>query len=147
MARPGTGAGATEGPGAGPDIRAERVPSPHKRNFSIDGSMLQEPLLPRWLLAAVSALVALALLLLILWFALFKPQIKSTAQNQVNKQLTANGITPVTSSGASKTGSGAGRLVRRRCRRRQRIGRWWRRLHRDHPGHRRQIPAGRAARR
>ncbi len=86
----------------------ERVPSPHKEEISTDGSLLQEPLLPRWLLAAAGALVALAVLAAILWFALFKPQVKSTAQNEVNKQLAANGITPVNPSKGSKTGSGGG---------------------------------------
>jgi hypothetical protein len=86
----------------------ERVPSPHKEEISTDGSMLQEPLLPRWLLAAIGALVALAVLLAILWFALFKPQVKSTAQNEVNKQLAANGITPVSGTNGSKSGSGGG---------------------------------------
>ena len=44
----------------------------------------------------------------ILWFALFKPQVKSTAQNEVNKQLAANGITPVNSNSGAKPGSGSG---------------------------------------
>ena len=86
---------------------AETIPSPHKAEISTDGSMLQEPLLPRWLVAALGALIALAVLLAILWFSLFKPQVKSTAQNEVNKQLAANGITPVGSTTGSKSGSGA----------------------------------------
>ena len=93
---------------------AEPPASPHKAEISTDGSMLQEPLLPRWLVAALGALVALAVLLAILWFSLFKPQVKSTAQNEVNKQLAANGITPVGSksasgaNGSSPSGAGAG---------------------------------------
>lgn len=102
--RPGPAAG----PAAFPGDLADRVPSPHPAELSTDGSMLQEPLLPRWLLAAVSALVALAVLLVVLWFALFKPQVKSTAQNEVNKQLAANGITPANSSNGAKSGSGGG---------------------------------------
>jgi hypothetical protein len=108
--------GAASGPGtarvavpvaeARPVGLAETVPSPHKAEISTDGAMLQEPLLPRWLLAAVGALIALAVLLAILWFSLFKPQVKSTAQNEVNKQLAANGITTVGSTNASKSGSG-----------------------------------------
>jgi hypothetical protein len=69
--------------------------------------MVQEPMLPRWLLAAVGALIALLLLLLILWFSLVKPQIHSTAQSEVGKQLAANGITPSQSS-PSSSGSGKG---------------------------------------
>ena len=73
--------------------------------------MLHGPLLPRWLLALAAALIALAVLLLILWYVLFRPQIRSTAQNEVNKQLTANGITPVSSTGSKgggTTGSSSG---------------------------------------
>jgi hypothetical protein len=44
-----------------------------------DGTMLQEPLLPKWLLPALLVLAALALL----WFFLLKPQIESTAQDAV----------------------------------------------------------------
>ena len=44
-----------------------------------DGTMLQEPLLPKWLIPALIALAALALL----WFLLLKPQIESTAQEAV----------------------------------------------------------------
>jgi hypothetical protein len=87
---------------------AVRAKSPHKEEISAEGSLLQEPLLPRWLLAAVGALLALAVLAAILWFALFKPAVKSTAQNETNKQLAANGITPVNSSKGSKLGSGSG---------------------------------------
>jgi hypothetical protein len=99
--------------GRPPTTGAAVVPkpsTPHKEEIFADGSMLQEPILPRWLLAAAAALVALAVLLVILWFALAKPQIKSTAQQQVNKQLTANGITTSTTtpSGKASTGSGGG---------------------------------------
>jgi hypothetical protein len=97
------------GPPAPPGMAAaaRRPPSPHREEITTDGSMLHGPLLPRWLLALVAALVGLAVLLLILWYALFRPQIRSTAQNEVNKQLTANGITPVSSTG-SKSGGGTG---------------------------------------
>jgi hypothetical protein len=92
-------------PGAATAPMPIRPTSPHKDEIVTDGSMLQEAMLPRWLLAALAALVALAILLVILWFALFKPQIKSTAQAEANKQLAANGITPVSGAG-SKTGGG-----------------------------------------
>ena len=90
---------------------ARRPPSPHREEITTDGSMLHGPLLPRWLLALAAALIALAVLLLILWYVLFRPQIRSTAQNEVNKQLTANGITPVSSTGSKgggTTGSSSG---------------------------------------
>jgi hypothetical protein len=89
-------------------VAPARPPSPHQDEIYADGSLLQGPLLPKWLLWLAGAIVALAALLLILWFALFRPQIRSTAQNEVNKQLTANGITPVTSSGGGKSSGGGG---------------------------------------
>jgi hypothetical protein len=96
----------------GPAVAPPSPPSPHPKEIFADGSLLQGPLLPRWLLALAAALVGLAVLLAILWFALFRPQIRSTAQNEVNKQLAANGITsavPVgNSKGGSKTGTSGG---------------------------------------
>jgi hypothetical protein len=47
-------------------------------------------------------------LLLILWYALFRPQIRSTAQDQVNRQLSANGITPVSTGATGSKGSATG---------------------------------------
>jgi hypothetical protein len=72
--------------------------------------MLQRPLLPRWLVTLVAAVVGLAVLLVIIWFALFRPQIRSTAQNEVNHQLAASGIAPVSAAGASKSAGHAGAL-------------------------------------
>jgi hypothetical protein len=95
-------------PVGGPADASVGAPSPHRDEIFADGSMLQQPMLPRWLLAVAAAVVALALILALLWFVLFKPQIRSTAQNQVNKQLTANGITPVSTSGGNKSGNGSG---------------------------------------
>jgi hypothetical protein len=85
-----------------------RPASPHQEEIFADGSMLQGPMLPRWLLWLAAALVALAVLLVILWYALFRPQIRSTAQTEVNKQLSANGITPVGSTGNKPLGSTTG---------------------------------------
>jgi hypothetical protein len=112
-ARPGRPADATPPSGTSPAmataVAPARPPSPHPDELFADGSLLQGPLLPRWLLWLAGAIVALAALLLLLWFVLFRPQIRSTAQNEVNKQLTANGITPVSTSGGGKSsGSGGG---------------------------------------
>jgi hypothetical protein len=89
-------------------VAPARPPSPHQDEIFAEGSLLQGPLLPRWLLWLAGAIVALAALLVILWFALFRPQIRSTAQNEVNKQLAANGITPVSTSGGGKSSRSGG---------------------------------------
>jgi hypothetical protein len=80
--------------------------SVHPAQLSADGSMLQEPILPSWFWKVVVAIVALAIILVILWFALVKPQIKASAQNQVTKQLAAAGITPPSSSGNGSKAAG-----------------------------------------
>jgi hypothetical protein len=48
---------------------------------TVDGILLQEAILPRWLLKALAALLALAILAAILWATLVHPAIKSAAQN------------------------------------------------------------------
>jgi hypothetical protein len=77
---------------------------PHPPAVTTDGSLVQQPMLPGWLLKALAVLVALAVLLVILWFALFKPQLRSTAKDEVNKQLAATGL--ITSSKPSSGSSG-----------------------------------------
>ncbi len=46
----------------------------------VDGTLLQEPVLPAWLLKALLALAILAALLVALWFAVLKPTIHDTAR-------------------------------------------------------------------
>ncbi len=60
------------------------------------GTLLQEPILPKWLLKAVLALLALLLVLFILWKTLLKPQVESAARavaieevDQVEEQVAA----------------------------------------------------------
>jgi hypothetical protein len=74
--------------------------------ITLDGTMVQEALLPAWTLKALAGLVALALLGLILWLTLVKPQIKSAAKDQVNHQLTAAGISVPASTSPSSAASG-----------------------------------------
>ncbi|HEY0806657.1 MAG TPA: hypothetical protein VGD84_16405, partial [Pseudonocardiaceae bacterium] len=69
------------------------VVAPHNvEPVNADGAMVQQPLLPRWLLPALAALLAVILILVVLWFTLFKPVIASTARaeaQQQNQQLAA----------------------------------------------------------
>ncbi len=67
--------------------------SVHPPSILLDGVMLQDPILPSWILKALLALLLLAIAAVILWFNLLKPQIQAAAQNQVTKQLAAAGIT------------------------------------------------------
>ncbi len=89
---------------------AAPVASPHQAETFVDGSMLQESILPSWIFKALAALVALVVLAVILWFTLLKPQIRQTAKNEVKNQLAAAGITSTSSvpSGSGGGGSGSG---------------------------------------
>ncbi|HEY4331851.1 MAG TPA: hypothetical protein VGM78_04755, partial [Ilumatobacteraceae bacterium] len=51
--------------------------------LQVDGTMVQSAILPKWFWKAMIALLALILLLVILWFTLVKPQIKSSAKAAV----------------------------------------------------------------
>jgi hypothetical protein len=82
--------------------------APHPPKTRADGSMLQEALLPRWVMAAIAALIALAVILAILWFAFLKPQIHDTAVNEAKKQLADAGLTPASSTSGSGGGAGTG---------------------------------------
>ena len=57
--------------------------------ITVDGSMQQEALIPRWLLPALIGLLALLILLTILWFTLLKPAISSAATQAVAPQASA----------------------------------------------------------
>jgi hypothetical protein len=57
--------------------------------ITVDGSMQQEGLIPRWALPALIGLVALLLLGAILWFALLKPTITSAATAAAGTQASA----------------------------------------------------------
>lgn len=54
--------------------------------LNADGSMVQRSLMPGWLIPAVAALVAVALVLTVLWFTVLKPAVQSTAQAEAEKQ-------------------------------------------------------------
>jgi hypothetical protein len=51
--------------------------------IAVDGAFLQEALLPKWLLPALLAIVALALI----WFFLLKPEIKTQARDAVKQPI------------------------------------------------------------
>ncbi|HEU5003807.1 MAG TPA: hypothetical protein VFW71_13685 [Actinomycetota bacterium] len=53
----------------------------------LDGVMLQESILPPWFMKALAAVLALAVLAVVAWLALVKPQIKSAANTAVAAPL------------------------------------------------------------
>src|SRR5256885_4637777 len=54
----------------------------------LDGELVQQPLLARWVVPAAAAILALLILGTVLWFTLLKPTIKSAATEAVNAQAT-----------------------------------------------------------
>jgi hypothetical protein len=56
----------------------------------VDGTMLQEPVLPRWFWKAVLAALLLLLVLVLLWFTVLKPTVESAAKDAVAPALAAN---------------------------------------------------------
>jgi hypothetical protein len=54
--------------------------------ITTNATMVQLPLLPKWLLPALAALVVLAGILIALWFTLFKPAVTSIAQEATQQQ-------------------------------------------------------------
>ncbi|MFI9381354.1 hypothetical protein [Kutzneria sp. NPDC052558] len=55
---------------------------------SADGAFIQNQLLPKWLLPALAALLALIILAIALWFTVVKPEVQSTAKQAAQEQVT-----------------------------------------------------------
>jgi hypothetical protein len=53
----------------------------------LDGTFLQEPLVPKWVPRLIAALLAILLALAAIWFALLRPTIRSTAKNAIKKPV------------------------------------------------------------
>jgi hypothetical protein len=83
--------------------------------ITVDGTMQQEGLIPPWLLPALIGLAALALLLVVLWFVVLKPNIQSAATAAVAPQTsslqaqvnTLKAQTPATTGGGGGGATGA----------------------------------------
>jgi hypothetical protein len=72
-----------------------------------DGAMVQEALVPRWLVPALAALAALALILLVMWNTLFKPAIQDAAKDQAKKTLAATSKKANDAAAAANKAAGA----------------------------------------
>ncbi len=57
--------------------------------IAVDGTMLQEPLIPKWLPKALLALLALILALIALWYFLLRPALEAAAEQAVEEELAA----------------------------------------------------------
>lgn len=90
-------------PAAAPPVAAAAVPE------AVNGTLLQEAMLPPWLIKAVLAILALILLLWILWITLFKPTVQSAAKDAVAAPLASlndkvDALTPTTTGGGGGGG-------------------------------------------
>lgn len=62
--------------------------------LAVEGTLLQEAILPPWFLRALVALAGLLVLAVLLWLFVLRPSIESTAREQTEDMLAAVGITP-----------------------------------------------------
>lgn len=78
--------------------------------LTVTGTMVQEAVVPRWLLRGALLLLLLLLALIPIWFAFLKPSVESTArdaaQEEVEDALVAAGIDPEGGGGAAGGGGG-----------------------------------------
>ncbi|MEU9085148.1 hydrolytic protein [Streptomyces sp. NPDC048357] len=108
--RDGSGSGSGGGAREEGAERPER-PESERVRVPLDAEFVQIPIFPRWLLAVLAALLAL----LLAWFLLVRPAVRSTAKEAaeaVQKKPTPsadlNGQTPVTGDGKQPAGGGKG---------------------------------------
>ncbi|MBF6606473.1 MAG: hypothetical protein IVW53_12905 [Chloroflexi bacterium] len=89
-----------------PRSRAFRVAvsAPEQPPLTLDGTLVQEPILPSWFLRAVAALIGLLILALVLWLLVLQPAIRSAA----TQALVDAGITPVAGGGGGGGGGSGG---------------------------------------
>ncbi|QFZ22270.1 COG1470 family protein [Saccharothrix syringae] len=73
------------GPSQPRPFRVEVVPSSGP-SLTATGTLVQRQLLPKWLLPALAALLALAVALVALWFTVLRPAVKSAARDAAAEQ-------------------------------------------------------------
>ena len=85
--------------------------APDHEPLTADGTFVQEPMLPRWAMRALLALLALALMAFLFWKLLVKPRIEDTARHVTQTELKDEGFSPATTlvgGGGGGAGGGAG---------------------------------------
>jgi hypothetical protein len=75
------------------------------RPIALEGVFLHDAILPSWILPALGALLALAVLALFFWFAFLRPAVENAAGQKAAQVLNSAGI-PVPSAGAPSSGGG-----------------------------------------
>ena len=85
-----------------------QLDSPGQPPVLVSGSMLQESILPSWLLKALLLLLAALIALVLIWFLFLRPVIQSTAQERTDAALVQAGIQPPTSPAGGQPGGGGG---------------------------------------
>lgn len=85
-----------------------QVAPPDGPPVTLEGTLLQTPILPPWTLRALVIGVALVVGAIVLWLALLRPAIESTARQQTEDVLAAVGISPPPSGGAGSGGGSGG---------------------------------------
>lgn len=81
-----------------------QVAVPDAPPVTLDGSLLQTPILPPWTLRAVAMALLLLVAGVVAWMALIKPAIESSARDQAEEVLAAVGITMPPSGGPGSSG-------------------------------------------
>ena len=73
---------------------------------SVDGTMVQEAILPPWTMRALLLLLGILAALVLVWLFLVKPAVESAALQQTNQALAAAGITPPSNPNPPAPGGG-----------------------------------------
>ncbi|MFI7081368.1 hypothetical protein ACIBO1_29100 [Micromonospora sp. NPDC049903] len=80
------------------------------RAITLDGTLVQQPVLSGWLLKLLALLLALLLLLLALWFGLLRPAVQSAAQEAADERV-AQAATQMEASANEAAGQAAREAV------------------------------------
>ena len=75
------------------------------KSIALEGVFLQDAILPSWIIPALAALLALAILALFFWFAFLRPAVENAAGQTAAQVLNSAGI-PVPGAGAPAPGGG-----------------------------------------
>ena len=85
-----------------------QLETPEGMPVGIDGTLLQEAILPPWTIRALMTLLGLLLALILAWLFLVRPAIESTAREQTEDVLAAFGLTPPPATPGGGNGPGPG---------------------------------------